>query len=661
MTFVNVKDLKNAVSASAKIADKNNTNVAIHLSKEGELSLNVLLGIDGMITIPVPSHTVKTRSQSSAKALSVNLKTIGRLVTSLPVTMEEVEIEFDRDRIRLSGEYDLDSRLEYEVPTFVGVYQDYDCTEQKMAEFKTGAEIATVLTAASALARNGERLRVGYVHIVGTDDELLVEATDGIQIYQKYIYTQECFAPAIDIAVAPSMGAAIGKFAFTVAFWEVYQNFVKLTLDDKIQIYSTRSLMEFPKNLSRFFEGTSNHVTVVVNPNELKARLAKIDSKTNLWLYTSDNQLVIEYLDRGIHGKTAVKNTLKTAPAYAGLNCGRLSQVLKLVKKTTGSLVLKLPKLPETEALTKLEHNGENPTPVVLLEFDRNSHILAALKSDLSKPLPGVKDWFASQGWAIFLESQPASNKARSVADILSDRWTGKGWERPELLKCECGSIHQSKELAEQYPQVLDDCTYCERDQPLILQRIDYRCRCGVRNTSTYSEPILDPICMGCGKKDEFTVLHYFQCDNCNKSKIFETLQFEAVTNRKVCFYGASVEEPEQSLALMGACRDCGTTFDGIDPTEFFMDVELENFKEFVDPVALRFIACPSCKSKECELTIQERYWCNDCDKYVPIVYHLPAVLPEPTLPCPDCDKDLHDITTQAPTDIFLVGSVARF
>lgn len=657
MTFINVKELKSVVSESVKIADKNNLHVAINLSKEGELSFSVLFGTDGMVVIPVPSRTVKKRSQSIGKSVSVDVEKFSHVVKSLPVTMEEVEIEiFDENRMTLSGEYDPDSRLEYEVLNSVSLYcRDYDNTEEKLVEFATSVEIATALTAASALARKSEQFALGYIHITGADDELLVEATDGCQVYQKYVYTQEVFSPSVDIAVSPSLGIAVGKFAFKTALWEVYQNFVKVTLDSKIQVYATRSLVEFPKNLSRFMD-TSDHANVVLNPNELKSRLSKVNPKTHLWLYTQGNQLAIEYFDRDSHGKIVVKNALKTAPAYAIVECKRLMQILKLVKKTTDSIVLRLPKLP-SEAEVKAIHKGQ--TPMILLEFDRNSHAIGGGKNNILTAPPGIKGWFISQGWSVFPESQPASTKARSVADILSDRWTGQGWERPELIECDCGSIHLG-ELAVQYEQVFDDCECCERERPLILQRIDYRCSCNVRNTSTYNEPILEPICMGCGKKDEFTVTHYFQCANCNKSKIFETLQFEVVADCKVCPCGAVVIEEELPL---WHCDNCDTKFteDNLFDDPHFEGVDPDTFQEYFDSSGMAFIVCPSCKSKDSNLASQPKYWCGECSDSITFVYPLPAVLSAPTLPCPDCDKDLHDIPTQALTDLFLVGTVARF
>ena len=348
-------------------------------------------------------------------------------------------------------------------------------------------------------------------------------------------------------------------------------------------------------------------------------------------MYTVENRLAIECYQSNSVGVSWVKNTLKTPPALIIVNSKMLLDVVKTVKKGTAQLRLMLPKLVgESEADTFFD-KGKDVRNVAYLEFDKNSYLVAGRSRQNLPTPPGVRDWLIAQGWSILPESTPVSTAAKSAVKILSDRWTGKGWERPELVACECGTIHDESNLTTQPKKVRGYCdnAACDDYRELALYRIDYRCTnptCNTLNTATVDRPLADPICMNCGKK-EFATQHYFECGECERPV--------TVNDCKTCPCDAILEEDVD----MWQCSVCESTF-------FVDDICEEEDLKYLQGTELDtiFIGCPCC---ECGSITHDNF-------YVPAIE-------SPSLPCPDCNQDLSDVPPQKVNDPFVVGSITRF
>lgn len=675
MTFINLKTFKTAVAAIAKISDE---YTSVHLSKDGALSFRTWFGSHGWVSIPVESSTIKERAKASSKSVTVQTALIAKIVRQLPILLEEIEIEFAPSELIISGEYGTkgDKPLytyEYELANYSYLPDgEYDLTEEKVLEFNTGAEIATVLSNAATIAQKSSDPRLDNVFLSCKEDEILISGTDGYQLMQKYVYTQEVLTQNIDMVISSELGLAIGKFGFQVAHFDIYQNFVKVTLDDSIEIFATRPLMpEFPD--FKKWQDTSHHTTLVVDVNELKSRLNKLGKDIWMWLYTEeDGRLAIECFEGSSVGVSWVKNTLKAPPALIILNSKRLLKILKTAKKTTKQIRLQLPKLVgEDEFDDFLNGNNDDRRNVAFLEFDKNSHLIAGHKKEKLRTPPGVRDWLIAQGWSILPESKPISTAAKSAVKILSDRWTGKGWERPELVECGCGTVHAESCLQPQLKKVRGYCDHCEDYQELSLYQIDYRCNsstCNTLNTAYVDHPITNPICMQCGK-DDFTTRHYFECVECERPV--------TVNDCKTCPCDTILDEDE----MMWQCSVCESA---LFVDDFCDENDLEHIQTAAsdDVVILEsaddasnedllylqktesgdivFIGCPCCKRFDIELTIAQLYSCFECGSRTHDSFYIP-VIEAPSLPCPECNADLSDAPPQKVNDPFVVGSVTRF
>lgn len=646
MTFVNLKHLKETVAMVTKISDRNNPAVKISLSKDNELKFQILFGMDGQVSLPVESKTVKNRSQTSDKSAVVPVEILSKIVRQLPILLEEVEVEFASPGLIVTGEYDVYS-MRYEFHNCQYLHKsEYDLTEEKVVSFSTGVDSASVLTDAAKIAQKASYSTLDNLFLSCKGDEILVSGTDGSRIMQKYVYTQEILDKDIDFVVSSELGLVIGKFAFQNAHWEVYQNFVRVTLDEKIEIFAVRPLMpEFPD--FQKWEDKSQHTTLVVNVAELKARLNKLPKDVWLWLYTVEDRLAIECYQGDSVGVLWVKNTLKTPPALIITNSKLLLDVLKTVKKGTSQIRFMLPKLVGESEADEFFDKGRDVRNVAYLEFDKNSYLVGGRnKKDLRTP-PGVRDWLISQGWSILPESKPVSTTpGRSAVKILSDRWTGKGWERPELVECECGTVHDESCLQPQIKKVNGYCEHCEDYRELSLYQIDYRCEnstCNTLNTTYVDHPLPNPVCMQCGR-DEFTTQHYFECRECERPV--------TVNDCKVCPCGTILEEDVPQWQ----CGACESTFFVDD----ICDEEDWQYLQTTESGDIIFIGCPCCERFDVELPSSPMHSCFECGTVTHDSFYIP-VIEAPALPCPECNEDLTDVPPQKVNDPFVVGSVTRF
>ena len=652
MTFVNLKTFKSTVASIAKISDQYTT---VHLSKDGELSFRTWFGSNSWVNIPVESSTIKGRSKASSKSVAVSTTLLSKVVRQLPILLEEIELEFAPTELIISGEYGIKKVGDEDKPLYTYRYElpncsslpdaEYDLTEEKVLEFKTGAEIATVLKDAATIARKSSDYRLDNVFLSCKEDELLVTGTDEHQLMQKYVYTQDLLSQNIDLVIGSELGLAIGKFAFEIASFEIYQNFVRVILDQKIQIFATRPLMpEFPD--FQKWQDKSHHAALVVDVNELKSRLNKIGKDVGVWLYAHEGRLVIECFEGDCVGVSWVKNTLKTPPALIILHGKRLLQILKTAKKTTSQIRIQIPKLvSENEFDDFLSGSNGDRRNVAFLEFDRNSHLIAGHRKEKLRTPPGARDWLIAQGWSILPESKPVSTAAKSVVKTLSDRWTGKGWERPELIECGCGTIHDESDLKPHIKKMRGYCDFCEDHRKLALYRIDYRCMnptCNTLNSATVDRPMSNPICMNCGK-DEFTTKHYFECCECERPV--------EVKNCKACPCDAILEED----TLMWHCGACESNF-------FVDDICDEEDYQYLQETEsdIEFVGCPCCERFDVELTSSTMYSCFECGSITHDSFYVPTI-EAPSLPCPECNEDLSDTPPQTVNDPFIVAGVVRF
>ena len=83
MTFINLKHFKETVATVTKISDSKNPTVKISLSKHNDLSFRILFGMDGLVSLPVESQTIKDRSQTSSKDAIVSVEILSRIVKNL--------------------------------------------------------------------------------------------------------------------------------------------------------------------------------------------------------------------------------------------------------------------------------------------------------------------------------------------------------------------------------------------------------------------------------------------------------------------------------------------------------------------------------------------------------------------------------------------------
>lgn len=659
MTFVNLKHLKETVSQATKISDRNNAFVIFNLSKSGQLSLHVLFGVGSQVIIPVESQTIKDRSQVSDKATAVSIEILSKIVRNLPVLLEEVEIAFTPPGLVITGGYGekkVQSKLQTEQRTLYSMRYElrdesrhlrccqYDFTEEKILSFSTGADIASVLADAAKIAQQSPTDKLDNVFLSCKEDEILVTGTDGHRLCQKYIYAQDNIETNIDLVISSELGVAIGKFAFQDTHWEIYQNFVKVTLDDSVEIFATRPLMpDFP-NFQQWND-KSCHTTLVIDSSELKARLNKLKKDVWLWLYTVENRLAIECFEGDSVGIFWVKNTLKVPPALVILNARQLLNTLKTVKKGTSQIKLLLPKLVAEDESEVFFNDAKNTRNVAYLEFNKNSHLIAGKKKSGLPTPPGVRDWLIARGWSILPESKPPSTAAKSAVKILSDRWTGKGWERPELVACDCGTVHDESILQPQLTKLSGYCEHCEDYRELALYQIDYRCTgstCNTLNRAMVDLPLPNPKCMQCGK-EEFTTLHHFECRECERPVM--------VNNCKACPCGTILEE-DVSMWQCGACESTFFVDDICDEADlqYLQGTELDTI----------FVGCPCCERFDVELTSSPMYSCHECGSITHDSFYVPAI-EAPALPCPECNQDLSDIPPQKINDPFVVGSVTRF
>ncbi|MEG3878650.1 hypothetical protein QT972_14825 [Microcoleus sp. herbarium7] len=547
--------------------------------------------------------------------------------------MEEVSLEITSNRLKLSGD-----NVEYELHGLSVTNADFVLSEERVTCFKTSAEIADVVKQA-ALVTSKDHPVQSYINFVGNGEfgEIVVKATDGHKIYQKQLYALDRFDPSINFSAPAQLGKALSKLLFTEASWEIYQNFVKVTLDGKIEILATRSLLDYP-DLARF-EDKSQHITFLANPHELKSRLAKIKKDVTLWLYSQEEMLAIEYSEAEGDGHSVswVKTQKQVKPAYLRVSCGLLMSALKQVNKTTKEMLLKLPKLDATADADKSEQIG-------FIEFGGNSYLIAGVRSFTRTP-SGVRDWLVEHGSPIVPESQPPSTKARPVAEILNSRWNGKEWDRPELVNCECGNTCDSTRIERKNAfKLYARCPYCRQDGDLALERIDYKCRtCDVNNTSTEDMPISDPRCMNCGGSD-FDTTHTFYCADCATRVDKENL--------KVCHCGS-----ELTQELSWYCDECEETFQ----EESLSHELIQNHAEVdcIDSSILGFDSCPCCKSTDAAVEPHFTYHCETCENSS-YGFHIPEIQ-EPIIECPECENDISDLPIKVPTDVFVVGSVTRF
>jgi hypothetical protein len=419
---------------------------------------------------------------------------------------------------------------------------------------------------------------------------------------------------------------------FAKAHWQIYQNFVKVTLDTGIKILAARSLSELV-NFSKY-EDRSQHVVFVVNPHELKSRLSKIKKDVTLHIYSQDELLAIEYLEAegdGV-GISWVKTQKQPQPAYTRVTAGLLNQALKQVKKTTKECLFRLPKFSLDIKLEELLTS--------FLEFDGNSYLVGEGVLT-NKQLPvGVQEWFIGHGFPIIPESQPISTVALSIVD-LSSRWDGKGWQQPEIVECECGSTHDLDRIKHKTGfKLFDYCSFCEVTTDLDLECIDYSCTyCGVNNQSTPDFPLLEPICMECGKKD-FTTTHTFSCD-CGCQVEVEGL--------RACYDCDSVVQDYVSWH----CSQCLLTIDQDD----LSDEAITECAKIVDGDIIGFTHCPLCLS-EALLTSTVVYVCTTCGTLGDDT-HVPGIQ-SPLVECPDCEKDIPQYPREILNDPFVVGDLIR-
>jgi len=657
MTFINLKHFKGKVATVAKISDRNNF-VELILSKQGRLSFRILFGDgQGQVSIPIESRTIKDKSQFSDKTVVVPVEILAKLTRNLPVLLEEIKLEFTSPGLIITGGYGK-TQTDEEKPLYSMQYElhhceylhnkrEYDLTEEKVISFSTKTDVASVLTDAAKVAQKATASRLNNLFLSCKEDEILISATNGHQIIQKYIYSTATLDADIDFIVSAELGVAIGKFSFQIAHWEIYQNFVKVTLDDVIEIFAERPLMpEFPD--FKKWEDKSQHVSLIVDANEIKTRLAKFSKDTWLWLYTVENRLAIECYQDDSVGISWVKNTLKTPPAIAIVNSKLLLDTLKAVKKGTSQIRLLLPKLVAENESEEFFNSGTDTRNVVYLEFDKNSYLVAGGKRRALRTPPGVSDWLIVQGWSIFPESKPVSTAAKSVVKILSDRWNGKGWERPELIECGCGTVHDESTLKPQIKKLKGHCEFCEDYRELALYRIDRRCAnptCNTRNTVTVDLPFPNPVCMNCGN-GSFTTTHYFKCLECEARVTVEDC--------KSCLYDDAILEKD---ALMWQCGACESTFfadDICDKEDLQYLQELEVEDDFI------FIGCPCCKRFDVELTSSQMYSCFVCGTTAHESFYIPEI-EALLLPCSECSEDLSSIPSEKMNNPFVVGGVTRF
>jgi hypothetical protein len=655
MSFVSLAELKKTVSTVVKLCDKGAV-VSLTLSKDNALSFSAWLGDCVEIKVPLKSSDVKKR-HSVEKRISFSLEVFQKIVLNLPTRLDEVSLEIGDYYLTISGGYGLPKvsveddysqdfekikylhELEYQIFAQKKQFCEFITSEEQQTSFKTNAEIAEALKQAEAVTSKTKYSQsLKYINLTcnGEEGEITVKATDGHRIYQKQLYALDRFAPSINFLVAPQLGKALNKLMFVSANWKVYQNFVEVALDNGIKILAARSLSEII-DVSRY-EDRSKHITLVVNPHELKARLSKIKKDVTLHLYNQEPDLLaIEYCEASGDGIAVswVKTQQQTQSVYMRINVGLLMQALKPIKKTTKDVLLRLPRF---VANVK---NDELPTG--FLEFAGNSYLIGGVKA-IGKLPTGVRDWLISQGEPIIPESQPLSVKARSVADVLNSRWNGKDWERPELVSCECGSIHDSTRIERKNAfKLYDRCLYCGQDAELVLERIDYKCKkCDVNNTSTEYTPMIEPCCMNCGDND-FDTRHTFYCE-CGT-------RFEK-DNLKVCHCDSQLSEE-----FSWHCARCQETFQEDDLSNELIEAHAEI--DHGDGEVLGFRSCPYCESAENTIEPHITYHCGTCESST-YGFYVPQMEP-PIIECPECELDISDLSATVPVDAFVVGSVTRF
>jgi hypothetical protein len=655
MSFVNLAELKKTVSTVVKLCNKSAV-VSLTLSKDNALFFSAWLGNSVEIKVPLKSSNVKKR-HSTEKRISFFVEVFQKIVLNLPTRLEEVSLEIGDYYLTISGGYGLPKtsvendcsqefeeikylhELEYQIFAQKNQLCEFSLSEEQQTCFKTNVEIAEALKQAEAVTgktKYSESLR--YINLVcnGEEGEIIVKATDGHRIYQKQLYALDGFAPSIDFLVAPQLGKALSKLIFTNADWKVYQNFVEVVLDNGIKILAKRSLSEI-LDLSQF-EDRSKHITLVVNPHELKSRLSKIKKDVTLHLYNQEPELLaIEYSEALGDGNAVswVKIQKQTQSVYMRINVGLLMQALKPIKKTTKEVLLRLPRF---VANVK---NDELPTG--FLEFAGNSYLIGGVKA-IGKLPNGVRDWLISQGEPIIPESQPSSTKARPVADVLNSRWNGKDWERPELVSCECGSICDSTRIERKNAfKLYDRCSYCGQDAELLLERIDYKCKkCDVNNISTEYTPMIEPCCMNCGSND-FDTRHTFYCECGTRVE---------KDNLKVCHCDSQLSEE-----LSWHCDRCQETFQEDDLSNELIKAHAEI--DCLDDEVLGFRSCPFCESAEGSVEPHITYHCETCESST-YGFYVPQMEP-PIIECPECERDISDLSATVPVDVFVVGSVTRF
>ena len=634
MNFVNLKVFKAVLKDIAKICG-NTHSIRLTVSNEGVLSFSLLIGTEVQVRIPLESKAIELRS-SMEKQIDIPVELLIKIIANLPITLEEVSLEITSDnKLKLSGD-----NVEYELCGLSVASVDFVLSEERITTFKTNAEIASVLKqAALVTSESYSLLPLSYINFIcnGEFGEILVQASDGHKIYQKQLYALDRFDQNINFSVPAQLGKALGKLMFTEAHFEIYQNFIKVILDGKTEVLATRSLLDYP-DLTKF-EDKSQHVTFLINPHELKARLGKIKKDVTLWLYSQEEMLAIEYSEAEGDGHSVswVKTQKQAKPAYLRVFCGLLMSALKQVKKTTKEVLIKLPKLDITADADKSQQIG-------FLEFGGNSYLISGVKSFTRTPL-GVQDWLIGHGAPIIPESQPPSTKSRPVAEILNSRWNGKDWDRPELVDCECGNTCDSLRVARENAfKLYTRCPNCCQDGDLTLERIDYKCRsCDVNNTSTEDTPITDPCCMNCGGSD-FDTTHTFYCHDCGDRVDKENL--------KACFCGSQLTEE-----FSWHCDQCEETFQEEHLSHEAIDAHAE--VDRIDGKILGFESCPYCESADAAVEPHITYRCDTCEGSS-YGFQIPQIQ-APMIECPECEGDISDLPVNIPNDVFVVGSMARF
>ncbi len=660
MNFISLKTLKSTVDMIGKLRDTEITFVGLSLAKDGFLSFTLPIGkphgLSAQIKLPMESRCLKERYPKE-KLIKISPEVLTKITATLPTLLEEVSLEFVETKysnyVLIKGEYDAPHGLslnkgvlnntytfEYVLYDLRGDIVDFHFSEELQSCFKTSTEIAEVLKQAEGVTSKTKPSQ-SFTHINITCEskfgEITVKATDGQRIFQKRIYALEGFESSVDFLVAPQLGRALGKLTFNEANWQVYQNFVKVVLDTDIEVFAARSVSEII-DVSRY-DDRSKHVALVVNPHELKSRLLKIKKDVTLHLYTQETDLLaIEY--REAYGDGVAISWVKTKEqkqsAYLRINVGLLMQVLKSIKKTTKEILLRLPRF---EANVK-----DDGIPTGFVEFAGNSYLICGVQAIGQLPV-GVRDWLISQGEPIIPESQPSSIKARSVAEILNSRWNGKDWERPELVNCDCGSTCDSARIERKNAfKLYERCPYCGQDSDLTLERIDYTCKkCDVNNTSTEYTPIVEPHCMNCGGVD-FDTTHTFYCCDCSTRVDKENL--------KVCNCNSELTEE-----FSWYCNECQENFQEDELSCEAIEAHAET--DQTDGAVLGFRSCPCCESADSAVEPHITYHCETCESSS-YGFHIP-VMTAPLIECPECEKDISELSPKIPVDVFVVGSVTRF